>query len=108
MWVDFKALTRQLRLSDVARRVGWRPVYYDRHTGAMRGPCPVHKGSAPKSRTFQVRDDLGVFYCFKCKAQGDAVELYALHFGISKREAALRLVKDYGLTADQVSGEERR
>jgi len=34
------------------------------------------------------------------------IQLYADHYGISRRAAALQLVEDFRLTPDQVSGEE--
>jgi|SRR5579859_675300 len=106
MWVDFKALTALIPVSAVAKRLGWHQVAYIPASRSARGPCPLHKGSYARSTTFQVQDDRGYYRCFKCGRHGDVIQLYADHYGISRRAAALQLVEDFRLTPDQVSGEE--
>ena len=63
-----------------------------------RGACPLHRGDA-RGRTFSVNLDANVFQCFdpQCGRKGDVIDLWAAAHGSSLREAALDLVRTFGL-----------
>lgn len=64
----------------------------------QRGPCPLHRGDA-RGRTFSVNLEENVFQCFdkKCGHKGDVIDLWAAVHGLPPRQAALDLVRTFGL-----------
>ncbi len=51
-------------------------------TAQLRGPCPLHKGSA-NSKSFVVNKDRGLWYCHSsCKTGGNAIDLFAAAMGM--------------------------
>ena len=42
------------------------------------------------------------FYCFGCGASGDVIDFAALLHGLGKREAAVRLAEDFGVSYEDV------
>ena len=107
-YLDFAHLKRQLPLARVLDQLG--VLARLRGSGPQRrGPCPLHRGDA-RGRTFSVNLDEHVFYCFdpKCGQQGDVIALWAAAHGLSLREAALDLVRTFGLEPAPASGTEKR
>jgi len=82
---------KSIQASDAAERAGL--------TLKQRGTrywsrCFMHED---KTESLVFYDD-GRFYCFSCKASGDAVNLYELLYNLSATDAARRLMADYGLS----------
>ena len=95
--VDFAHLKQQLPLARVLDQLGLTPRL--RGSGAQRRcTCPLHRGDA-RGRTFSVNLDTNVFQCFDsgCGKKGDVIDLWAGVRGLSLREAALDLVRTFGL-----------
>lgn len=88
--VDFEAIKRDVRLSDVLARYTRVPA-----REKYRIPCPIHGGESWNS--FSVDEDKGLFHCFTCGAAGDVITLLAKLDGISNIEAGRRLVSEYGI-----------
>jgi DNA primase len=80
--LDQLGLTARLRGSGVQRRCA----------------CPIHRGDA-RGRTFSVNLEENVFQCFdaRCASKGDVIDLWASLHGLSLRDAALDLVRTFGL-----------
>jgi Transposase IS116/IS110/IS902 family/CHC2 zinc finger len=96
-YVDFAHLKRQLPLARVLDQLGLSGRMHGR--GAQqRGACPLHRGDA-RGRTFSVNLDENVFQCFdkNCGQKGDVIDLWAALHGLSLRQAALDLVRTFGL-----------
>jgi DNA primase len=79
-----------------------------------RGPqrrcaCPLHRGDR-RGRTFSVNLDEHVFQCFeaKCGQKGDVIDLWSALHGQTLREAALDLVRTFGLEPAPRVGTEKR
>jgi len=74
-----------------------------------RGACPLHRGDG-RGRTFSVNLEANVFQCFakECGRKGDAIDLWSALHGLSLREAALDLVRTFGLEACPRPGTEKR
>jgi DNA primase len=69
--------------------------------GAQRRcACPIHRGDG-RGRTFSVNVQENVFCCFdaRCGKHGDVIDLWAAVRQLSLREAALDLVRTFGLEA---------
>ena len=62
----------------------------------LRGPCPVHGSSSPRSRSFSVNVAQQRYYCHKCKSHGNQLELYAAANAISVYQAAIKLCEALG------------
>jgi hypothetical protein len=97
--VDFAHVKRQLPLERVLDQLGL--------TGRLRGTatqkrcaCPIHRGDA-RGRTFSVNLVDNVFQCFdaRCAKKGDVIDLWSAVRGLSLGEAALDLVRTFGLQA---------
>jgi len=106
--IDFAHRKRQLPIARALDQLGLS----DRLRG--RGPqrrcaCPLHRGDA-RGRSFSVNLEENVFQCFdrQCGRKGDVIDLWAAAHGYALREAALDLVRTFGLEPTPRSGTEKR
>jgi DNA primase len=67
-------------------------MYGIRVDGRRRIPCPVHGG---RNRNFSYNER--AFYCFKCGARGDVIELVKSLFNIRFPDAIAMLGRDFGI-----------
>jgi transposase len=107
-YLDFAHLKRQLPLMRVLEQLGLSSRL--RGSGPQRRcACPLHRGDA-RGRTFSVNLDDNVFQCFdnKCAQKGDVIDLWASVKGLSPRDAALDLVRTFGLEPAPRGGTEKR
>lgn len=56
-----------------------------------RGPCPMCCDGKPAARFFACEMSKGVWYCHKCRASGDALDLWARLAKVAVWQAALDL-----------------
>ncbi len=107
-WVDFAHVKAQRSLSQVLDQLGLL-VRLRGNGPQRRGPCPLHRGDG-RGRTFSVNLEANVFQCFakECGHKGDVIDLWAALHGLSLREAALDLVRTFGLEASPHHGTEKR
>jgi transposase len=97
VWLDFTHIKTQLPLSRVLDHLGLTP----RLKGAdpqRRCACPIHRGDG-RGRTFSVNLDRNQYQCFdtRCQSQGDVIDLWAALHRMTVRDAALDLVRTFGL-----------
>lgn len=59
----------------------------------LRGPCPLHESESPSSRAFAVNVGKNAYYCHKCGAAGNQLDLWAALRKLTLYEAALDLCK---------------
>jgi transposase len=107
-FIDFAHLKSQLPLARVLEHLGLS----SRLRGAgpqRRCACPIHRGDA-RGRTFSVNLDGNVFHCFDkaCGRHGDVIDLWAELHHLGLREAALDLVRTFGLEPAPARGTEKR
>jgi len=64
-----------------------------------RGPCPIHGGPNDSQPTFSAHLGKHIFQCFhaKCRAQGNALDLWAAIHKLPVYEAALHLAETFHL-----------
>jgi len=72
--IDFVELRRQLRLDQVLELLRCEVVWPC--GGQVRGPCPVHGSTRPRSRVFRAHLERHCWHCFRCGARGNALELW--------------------------------
>ena len=97
LWLDFAHVKAQLSLARLLDHLGLTSRL--RGTGPQRrGPCPIHRGDG-RGRTFSVHLDDNVYQCFDatCRHKGDVIDLWAAVHRMSMRDAALDLVRTFGL-----------
>jgi len=107
-YLDFAHLKRQLPLARVLDQLGLSARL--RGSGPQRRcACPLHRGDA-RGRTFSVNLDNNVFQCFDktCGQKGDVIDLWARVKGLPLREAALDLVRTFGLEPSPQAATEKR
>jgi transposase len=94
--VDFAFLREHITIEQVLRHLG----HYDQLRGSsqqLRGPCPLHGSASIRSRTFSVELGKNAFQCFKCKAKGNAIDLWAHLTNQTAYDAALDIAETFNL-----------
>ncbi|MCD8150474.1 MAG: CHC2 zinc finger domain-containing protein [Clostridiales bacterium] len=54
--------------------------------------CPFHNDRNPSLQFYEKR-----YHCFGCQADGDAIDFTAQFFGLSKKDAAIKLAEDFSI-----------
>ena len=72
--IDFAELRRQVRLGQVLELVHFDAV--SRRGAQVRGPCPLHGSTRPRSRVFSAHLERHMWHCFRCGASGNALDLW--------------------------------
>lgn len=91
--VDFRRIRQLIHPKRALALVGWVPEWDGGIN--LRGPCPFHRSSSPRSRSLSVTDR--VYYCHKCHATGDAVAVWQWHTGLDPLDAAVDLCNRLGV-----------
>src|SRR5262249_42600305 len=74
----------------------WQPV--SSRGEQVRGPCPVHGSSSPRSRGFSAHLGRGAWQCFRYGASGNALDLWVRATGQPLYPAVLELYRQLGRT----------
>jgi len=103
--IDYRQLRAGVSMSEVLDLLGFSAVA---STGAqLRGPCPRH-GSSARSRVFSVNLAKNTFQCFKCKAAGNHLDLWAAASKQALYDAALDLCQRLNRPVPWLNAEQRR
>jgi putative transposase len=73
--IDFAAIKAAITLAEVLALLQFTPS--SSRGSQQRGPCPLHGSSSLRSRSFAADLADHAFYCFKCHAHGNALDLWA-------------------------------
>jgi hypothetical protein len=92
--IDLRQARSEIRLAVVLELLGWGER--ERRGAQVRGPCPVHGSSSPRSRSFSAHLGRNVWRCFVCAAQGNALDLWARATGQELYPAVLALYRQLG------------
>ncbi len=87
--IHFAAVRAMIPMADVLKLVGFVPC--ETSGDQVRGPCPVHHSTAPRSRSFSANLRRHIYKCFKCGSCGNQLDLYASVTGLSLFEATAAL-----------------
>jgi transposase len=96
--VDFAFLRQQVTMEQVLRHLGL--LDHLRGRGLQRrGPCPIHAQPNDTQPTFSAHLGKHTFQCFHaaCRAQGNALDLWAAVHHLPLYEAALHLAETFHL-----------
>lgn len=92
--IDFREARSGVRIAEVLLLMGCEP---GRLRGPqLRGPCPLHRSHRQTSRVFAVHLDKNIYYCFRCGAQGNALDLWAAWTAQGLHAAVLDLYQRLG------------
>lgn len=102
---------RQVSAAEVARKAG---IQLRKHGNRFWSCCPAHSEKTPSCCFFPD----GRWWCFGCHQGGDAIDLFAVLYRVTKKEAAERLSagdyvqnlpdrKQLPLKSDYLSGRDR-
>jgi DNA primase len=89
--VDYRRVREQISMADVIELAGLTELQVS--GDELRGPCPVHDSESPKSRAFAVNLGKNAYYCHKCGAAGNQLDLWAALNKLTLHEAAIDLCK---------------
>jgi hypothetical protein len=87
---------KDISAKDAADKAG---IKLKKSGGKYWANCFMHTDKTPSMAFY----DIGSFYCFSCKAGGDAVTLYKLLYGLSPVDAAKRLLSDFGRSSEHLA-----
>jgi len=75
--IDFRQLRASVSMGEVLELLGF--VAWRRTGEQVRGICPLHAdaSAAGKQRTFSAHLARHAFQCFKCRAQGNPLDLWS-------------------------------
>jgi DNA primase len=92
--IDFRQARSEIELAGVLGLLDWQPC--ERRGLQVRGACPLHGSTGPRSRSFSAHLGRGVWQCFRCGAGGNALELWAKATGQRLYPAVLQLYERLG------------
>lgn len=87
--IHFAVLRQQVPLAQVLDLVGFTAL--TRRGPQLRGRCPLHGSSSRRSRSFAAHLERGCWYCFRCGAGGNALDLYLAVTKLPLYQGALEL-----------------
>ena len=92
--VRFQEVRSLVSMAQVLELLGF--VGHERSRDEIRGPCPVHGSTSPKSRSFTANLKRNVYQCFRCGSAGNHLDLYAAATHQSLFAAAIDLCTRVG------------
>lgn len=96
--VDYAEIRRTVTIAECLQKLGWQAT---RRRGAQcRGACPV---CATGGHVFSVNLQTNRWFCHRCHAGGNVLELWALVTHLSIYAAAIDLCKTLGRKVPTIS-----
>jgi DNA primase len=92
--VRFREVRSRVSLAQVLELLGF--VVEAASGDEVRGACPVHGSTSPRSRSFSANVKKQVYRCFRCGSAGNHLELYAAATHQNLYAAALDLCQRVG------------
>jgi DNA primase len=87
--IRYAEVRAMISLAEVLDLVNFAPS--ERRGDQVRGPCPVHRSTSSRSRSFSANVKRNVYQCFRCGSSGNQLDLYAAVTGLSLFDAAVAL-----------------
>ncbi len=87
--VDFQTVRARISMADVLRL----PEFVPRSAEGdqVRGACPIHGSTSPRSRSFSANLRASAYRCFKCGSAGNQLDLWAAATNQPLYDAAIDL-----------------
>jgi DNA primase len=104
--IDYRQVRSMVSMTEVLSLLGFAAA---RSAGnQLRGPCPRHDSVAAKSRVFSVNLAKNTFPCFKCKAAGNHLDLWAAATKQALYDASVELCKRLNRPIPWIGPQQRR
>jgi DNA primase len=87
--IRFAEVRAMISMADVLDLLGF--VAVETWQDQVRGPCPVHRPTSRRSRSFSANLKRHVYQCFSCGSSGNQLDLYAAATGLRLFDAAVAL-----------------
>jgi len=87
--IDFQAVRFTVPMARVLELLGFVP--HESSGDQLRGACPIHGSSSPRSRSFSVSVGRNAYRCFKCNSSGNQLDLWAAVTKMDMDSAAIDL-----------------
>ena len=92
--VDFQILRSETTMNEVLEQLSFQPT--SRSGNQWHGPCPIHRSTSSRSRSFSVNLDTARYHCHKCQSHGNQLELWAAVHDLTIYAAAIDLCRAMG------------
>ena len=92
--VHFQEVRTRVSMTQVLGLLGF--VAREASGEEVRGTCPVHGSTSPRSRSFSANLKKQVYRCFRCGSAGNHLDLYAAATHQSLHAAAVDLCQRIG------------
>ena len=90
--IDYQALRSAISMAQVLEYLKFQPT--SRHGPQLRGPCPIHDPLGEDDRRcLSIHLARGCFYCFRCHAKGNQLDLWQQTHRLPLYQAALDLCR---------------
>jgi len=93
--LDYRALRALIPIRHVLDLLEWSPRTV--RGVQWRGLCPLHDSSTDVDLSFSVNAAKNVYQCFRCKARGNQLDLWAVYTHLPLKPACLDLCLRLGL-----------
>ena len=87
--LDYRSVRASISLAQVLELVGFSLC--ERRGNQLRGPCPIHRSSSAKSRSFSANLDKNADRCFTCGSSGNQLDLWAAVTNLDLYQATIQL-----------------
>jgi putative transposase len=87
--IDFPAVRAAISMAAVLQLLGF--IANSTKGAQLRGPCPLHGSTSGTSTSFSANLNRNAFHCFKCRKQGNALDLWAQVYNQTIYDAAINL-----------------
>jgi transposase len=98
--VDFPAVRSQTSMLQVLELLDFDPA--ETHGDQVRGACPVHGSTSPRSRSFSASLVKNTYRCFKCESQGNHLDLWAAVTSQGIYDAAIDLCEKLSIELPRI------
>jgi DNA primase len=92
--VDFDRLRTEIMMEQVLHLLGFEAS--NRSGVQWYGRCPLHECTSSRRHSFSVNVALGRYFCHRCRAQGNQLELWAAATKLPLSQAATDLCHRLG------------
>lgn len=93
--IDLKQVRREIAIQQVLEMLNFVPTACE--GPRLRGPCPIHGDSCPRSKVFSVHLGCHRYRCFRCHSAGTQLDLWAAVHDLSIYAAAGDLCQYLGI-----------
>jgi len=98
--IDFQAVRVRTSMQQVLELLDFNQA--ETRGDQVRGACPVHGSTSPRSRSFSANLTKNTFRCFNCQAQGNHLDLWAAATGQRLYDAARDLCEKLHLQVQRI------